>query len=65
MFIRETETKNKKTMNVYKSHKLVENYRTEKGVRQRVIMSLGSLSLPNLDDMDKLLLLYLLYDPLH
>jgi transposase len=46
MFIRETETKNKKTMNVYKSHKLVENYRTEKGVRQRVIMSLGSLSLP-------------------
>ena len=46
MFIRETETKNKKTMNVYKSHKLVENYRTEKGVRQRVIMSLVSLSLP-------------------
>ena len=46
MFIRETQTKNKKTMTVYKSHKLVENYRTEKGVRQRVIMSLGSLSLP-------------------
>jgi transposase len=46
MFIRETETKNKKTMSVYKTHKLVENYRTEKGVRQRVIMSLGSLSLP-------------------
>lgn len=46
MFIRETETKNKKTMSVYKTHKLVESYRTEKGVRQRVIMSLGALSLP-------------------
>ncbi len=46
MFIRETETKNKKTMNVYKAHKLVENYRTEKGVRQRIIMNLGSISLP-------------------
>jgi transposase len=46
MFIRETETKNRKTKAVYKTHKLVENYRTEKGTRQRVIMSLGTLTLP-------------------
>ena len=43
MFIRESTTKNKKTKTIYKTFKLVENYRTEKGPRQRVIMSLGTL----------------------
>jgi len=46
MFIRESKTKNKKTNITYTTHKLVENYRTEKGTRQRVIMSLGTLTLP-------------------
>lgn len=46
MFIRESTTKNKKTKTVYKTLKLVENYHTEKGSRQRVIMSLGNLDLP-------------------
>jgi hypothetical protein len=46
MFIRESKTKNKKTNMTYTTHKLVENYRTEKGTRQRVIMSLGTLTLP-------------------
>jgi hypothetical protein len=45
MFIRESKTKNKKTNTTYITHKLVENYRTEKGVRQRVVMSLGTLKL--------------------
>ena len=46
MFIRATKTKNKKTNTEYITHKLVESYRTEKGVRQRVILSLGKLDLP-------------------
>lgn len=46
MFIRESKTKNKKTNTTYTTHKLVENYRTGKGTRQRVIMSLGTLDLP-------------------
>ena len=46
MFIRESNTKNKKTKTTYSTHKLVENYRTDSGVRQRVIMSLGTLALP-------------------
>jgi hypothetical protein len=46
LFIRETLTKNKKTKTQYITHKLVESHRTEKGIRQRVIMSLGTLSLP-------------------
>ena len=46
MFIRESTTKNKKTKTIYKTLKLVENYHTEKGSRQRVIMSLGNLDLP-------------------
>lgn len=46
MFIRESKTKNKKTKIIYSTHKLVENYRTDAGVRQRVIMSLGTLTLP-------------------
>lgn len=46
MFIRETVTKNKVTQKQYKKHTLVESYRTEKGPRQRVVMQLGTLSLP-------------------
>jgi len=46
MFIRESKTKNKKTKITYSTHKLVESYRTDSGVRQRVIMSLGTLTLP-------------------
>jgi transposase len=46
MFIRQTKTKNRKTNSTYIKHQLVESYRTEKGPRQRVIMELGSLSLP-------------------
>jgi hypothetical protein len=45
MFIRESETKNIKTKTIYKTLKLVESYRTEKGIQQRVIMSLGNLDL--------------------
>ena len=47
MFIRKYETTNKKTGTTYVTHRLVEAYRTEEGlVRQRVIMQLGTLSLP-------------------
>ncbi|MDC3418756.1 IS1634 family transposase, partial [Aquibacillus sp. 3ASR75-54] len=46
MFIRETITKNKATNKSYKKHVLVESYRTEKGPRQRVVMQLGTLTLP-------------------
>lgn len=46
MFIRETITKNKKTNQIYKKHVLVESYRTENGPRQRVVMQLGTLTLP-------------------
>jgi len=46
MFIREYKTYNKKTSEQYINHKLVESVRTEKGPRQRVIMSLGRLDLP-------------------
>jgi len=46
MFIREYKTYNKKTDETYINHKLVESVWTEKGSRQRVIMSLGQLTLP-------------------
>lgn len=46
MFIRETVTQNKVTKTKYKKHVLVESYRTEKGPRQRVVMQLGTLTLP-------------------
>jgi transposase len=46
MFIRETTTKNKATNKSYKKHVLVESYRSEKGPRQRVVMQLGTLTLP-------------------
>ena len=45
MFIRESKTTNKKTGKVYVKHTLVESIRTEKGPRQRIIMTLGKLKL--------------------
>lgn len=46
MFIREYQTANKKTGKIYTTHKLVESVMTEKGPRQRIVMNLGTLSLP-------------------
>ena len=46
VFIREYKTVNKKNGETYVKHKLVESIRTEDGPRQRVIMSLGQLTLP-------------------
>lgn len=45
MFIRESKTTNKKTGKIYIKHSLVESVRTEKGPRQRVVMTLGRLTL--------------------
>jgi len=41
MYIRAVETKNRKTGKIYTAYKLVESYRSEKGPRQRIIMSLN------------------------
>lgn len=49
MFIRQTSTKHKKSNTTYIKHQLVESYRTDKGPRQRVIMELGTLTLPKSD----------------
>lgn len=46
MYIRETLTHNKKLNTTYKKHQLIEAIRTEKGPRQRVILELGTLTLP-------------------
>ena len=46
MFIRAYQTKNKKTGTVYTTHKLVESFQTDKGPRQRIVMSLGKVTLP-------------------
>jgi len=46
MFIRESKTTNRKTGKVYVKHVLVESVRTERGPRQRNVMTLGSLELP-------------------
>ncbi len=46
MFIRQTSTQHKKSNTTYTKHQLVESYRTGKGPRQRVIMELGTLTLP-------------------
>lgn len=46
MFIRQTSTKLKKSNTTYIKHQLVESFRTDKGPRQRVIMELGTLTLP-------------------
>ena len=44
MFIRESKTRNKKTGKVYVKHSLVESVRTERGPRQRVVLTLGRLA---------------------
>ena len=44
MFIRESKTKNNKTGKVYVKHSLVESVRTERGPRQRVVLTLGRLA---------------------
>jgi len=49
MFIREYKQKNKKTGEVYIKHKLVASVWTSKGPRQRVIMPLGTLTVPRID----------------
>jgi transposase len=49
MFIREYKQTNKKTGEVYVKHKLVASVRTEKGPRQKVIMPLGTLTIPRID----------------
>jgi len=49
MFIRESKTTNKKTGEVYIKHQLVTSVRTDKGPRNRVIMSLGTLTVPRID----------------
>ena len=49
MFIRESKTTNKKTGEVYVKHQLVASVRTEKGPRNRVVMGLGTLSVPRID----------------
>ena len=46
MYIRATKTKNKKTGKCYTTHRLVETYQTEKGPRQRMVLSIGKLDLP-------------------
>jgi len=50
MFIREVKTNNKKNGSTYITHKLVEAFRTKDDeVRQRIIMNLGTLSIPRED----------------
>jgi transposase len=49
MYIREYKQTNEKTGEVYVKHKLVKSYRTAKGPRQRVIMPLGTLTVPRID----------------
>lgn len=56
MFIREVTTNNKKNGVTYVNHKLVEAYRNENNeVRQRIIMNLGTLTIPR-EDWKKLAL---------
>ena len=44
MFIRESKTRNVKTGKVYTKHSLVESVRTERGPRQRVVLTLGRIA---------------------
>ena len=44
MFIRESKTRNKKSGKVYIKHSLVESVRTERGPRQRLVLTLGRLA---------------------
>ncbi len=57
MYIRAVETKNKKTGKIYTAYKLIESYRSEKGPRQRIIMS---LDIPELSKADLKVLAFLL-----
>ena len=45
MYIRKALKSNKNSAKIYKSHQLVETIRTEKGVQQKLLLSLGRLSL--------------------
>ena len=45
MFIRESKTKKPKTGTLYLSHQLIETVLAEKGLRNRVLLYLGGLSL--------------------
>jgi len=49
VFIREYKQTNRKTGEVYIKHKLVTSIRTERGPRQRVVMPLGTLTVPRID----------------
>ena len=49
MFIREYKHTDKKTGEAYIKHKLVTSVRTEKGPRQRIVMPLGTLTIPKID----------------
>ena len=53
MFIKEIKKKNKGYEKVFTSHRLMESYRTEKGPRQRTVLNLGRLEIP--DEQFKLL----------
>lgn len=57
MYIRTVKTKNKKTGKIYTAYKLVESYRSEKGPRQRIIMS---LDIPEFSKVDLKTLAFLL-----
>ena len=45
MYIRKVLKKNKNGTKTYESHQLVETIRTEKGIQQKLLLSLGRLSL--------------------
>jgi len=49
VFIREYKQTNGKTGETYIKHKLVTSVRTDKGPRQRVVMPLGTLTVPRID----------------
>ena len=49
MFIREYKQTNKKSGEIYIKHKLVTSVRTENGPRQRIVMPLGTLTVPRID----------------
>lgn len=46
MFIKEIKKQNKGYEQVYRHHRLMESYRTERGPRQRTVLHLGHLDLP-------------------
>jgi len=46
MFIKEIKKKNKGYEKIFTSHRLMESYRTEKGPRQRTVLNLGRLEIP-------------------